>query len=59
MIINNKENKCLKHFNDSKSFIKYSNNMVDSYKKFEDYNQNKKRKILFAFDEMIADMLSN
>ena len=33
--------------------------MVDSYKKLENYNPNKKRKILFVFDEMIADMLSN
>ena len=59
IIINNKENTCLKHFHDSKTFIKYSNNMVDSYKKLENYNPNKKRKILFVFDEMIADMLSN
>ena len=44
MIINNKENKCLKHFNDSKSFIKYSNNMVDSYKKFEDITKIKNGK---------------
>ena len=48
-----------KHFNDSKAFIEYSNNMVDIYKNIEDYNQNKKRKILIVFDDMIADMLSN
>ena len=33
--------------------------MVDIYKNIEEYNPNKKRKILIAFDDMIADMLSN
>ena len=48
-----------KHFNDSKAFIEYSNNMADIYKNIEEYNPNKKRKILIVFDDMIADMLSN
>ena len=55
---NKREFKGLKHFNDSKAFIEYSNNMVDIYKNIEDYNPNKKRKILIVFDDMIADMLS-
>ena len=29
------------------------------YKNIEEYNLNKKRKILIVFDDMIADMLSN
>ena len=29
------------------------------YKNIEEYNPNKKCKILIAFDDMIADMLSN
>ena len=33
--------------------------MVDIYKNIEDFNPNKKRKILIAFDDMIVDMLSN
>ena len=33
--------------------------MDDVYKNIEDYNPNKKRKKLIAFDDMIADMLSN
>ena len=33
--------------------------MHDIYKNIEDYNPNKKRKILIVFDDMIADMLSN
>ena len=33
--------------------------MDDIYKNIEEYNPNKKRKILVVFDDMIADMLSN
>ena len=33
--------------------------MDDIYKNIEEYNSNKKRKILMVFDDMIADMLSN
>ena len=29
------------------------------YKNIEEYNPNKKRRILIVFDSMIADMLSN
>ena len=32
---------------------------MDIYKNIEEYNPNKKRKILIVFDDMIADMLSN
>ena len=48
-----------KHFSDSKAFIEYSNNMDDIYKNIEEYNPNKKRKILIVFDDMTADMLSD
>ena len=58
-LINKRESTCLKHFNDSKAFIEYSNNMVDIYKNIEDYNPNKKQKTLIVFDDMTADMLSN
>ena len=33
--------------------------MGDIYKNIEQYNKNKKLKILIVFDDMIADMLSN
>ena len=33
--------------------------MQDVYKNIEDYNPNKKRKILIVFDDMIADMINN
>ena len=58
-LIHKKEGTGLKHFNDSKAFTEYSNDMNDIYKNIEDYNPNKKRKILIVSDDMIADMLSN
>ena len=33
--------------------------MDDIYKKIEEYNPNRKRKILIVLDDMIADMFSN
>ena len=57
--INKRESTGLKHLNDSKVFIEYSSDMDDIYKSIEEYNPNKKRKILIVFDDMIADMLSN
>ena len=56
-LINKRESTGLKHFHDSKAFIEYSNDM-DVYKNIEEYNANKKCKLLIVFD-MIADMLSN
>ena len=47
------------HFNDSKVFVEYSNDMVDIYKNIEECNPNKKHNILVVFDDMIAAMLSN
>ena len=57
--VSNRESTDLKHLNDSKAFIEYSNDMNDIYKNIEEYNPNKKWKILIAFDDMIADVLSN
>ena len=34
-------------------------NMDNIYKSIEEYNPNKKRKVLTVFDNTIADMLSN
>ena len=39
------------------AIVEYSNDVDDIY--IEEYNPNKKRKILIFFDYMIADMLSN
>ena len=59
LLINKRESTDLKYLNDSKAFIEYSNCKDDIYKNIEEYNPNKKRKILIVFDDMIADMLSN
>ena len=58
-MINKQKITGLKHFNDSKVFINFSNNMDNNYKNIEECNPNKKRKALIVFDDMIADMLSN
>ena len=39
-----RESTGLKHFNDSKAFIEYSNYMDDIYKDIEEYNLNKSEK---------------
>ena len=58
-LINKREKVGLNHFNDSKVFMEYSNDMQDVYENIEDYNPIKKRKILIVFDDMIADMINN
>ena len=45
-LINKLESTGLKHFNDPKAFVEYSNDMQDVYKNIEEYNLGKKRKIL-------------
>ena len=57
-LTNERENTVVKHFNDSKAFIQYSNDMDDIYKSIEKYNPNKKCKILIVFNDMIANILS-
>ena len=37
-LINKRESTGLKHFNDAKAFIEYSNDMQDVYKNIEEYN---------------------
>ena len=58
-LINKQESTGLKHFNDAKAVIEYSNDIDDIYKNIEAYIPNKKRKILIVFEDMIVDMLSN
>ena len=58
-LIKKRENIGLKHFNDPKVFIGYSNDMDDVYKNIDHYNPDKENKILIVFDDMIADMINN
>ena len=56
-LINKKESKGLKHFNNPKSFIKYLNDEQGIYQILKNTIQ-VKRKILIAFDDMITDMIN-
>ena len=58
-LIKKRESIGLKHFNDPKAFIEYSNDMHDIYKNIDDCNPDKENKILIVFDDMIADMIHN
>ena len=51
--------KGLKHFNDPKAFVDFSNDMHDVYKNIDEYNIDKENKILIVFDDMIADIIDN
>ena len=53
-LVDKRESASLKHFNDSKAFMEYSNDIDDIYKNIEEYNPNKKRKIYIFFDDMIV-----
>ena len=59
LLINKRESTDLKYLNYSKAFTEYSNDMDDINENIEEYNLNKKRKILIVFDDMIPDMLTN
>ena len=58
-LINKTESVGLKHFNDPKVFIEYSDDMQDVYKNINDYNPDEENKILIVFDDIIADMINN
>ena len=58
-LINKREKVGLDHFNDPKAFKEYSNDMEGVYKNTEEFNLEKKRKVLTVFDDMIADMIND
>ena len=45
-LIKKRESIGLKHFNDAKAFIEYSNDMYNVYKNITDYNPDKENKTL-------------
>ena len=55
-LIKKREDIGIKHLNNSNAFIECSNAMDGVYDKSNDYNSNRRRKILIAFDDMIADL---
>ena len=58
-LIKKREDAGIKSLNDPNAFIEYSNAMDDAYNNIDDYNLKRKRKILFAVDDMIADITTN
>ena len=58
-LIKKRESTGLRHFNDPKAFIEYSNDMQDVYKNINHYNPDKENQIVIVFDDMIADMINN
>ena len=58
-LIKKREDAGNKNLHDPSSFIKYSNIMDDVYNNIDNYNPKRKRKILIAFDDMIADFMTN
>ena len=59
LLIEKHENAGIKNYNDLTAFIEYSNTMDDVYSNIDDYNPKRKRNILIAFDDMIADIRTN
>ena len=49
----------IKHLNNWNAFIECSNTMDGAYENINDYNPNRRRKILIVFDDMIADIMTN
>ena len=59
LLINKNKSVDLKHFDDPKSFIEYSNDCDYIDQNIDENNPNKKSKILIIFDYMTAYMLNN
>ena len=49
----------LEKHEDPKALIEYSNNMQDVNKNIEEYNSDRKRKVLIVFDDIITDTINN
>ena len=58
-LIKKQENVGIKHLRDPNAFSECSNTMDGVYENIDDYNPNRQRKILIAFDDMIADIMMN
>ena len=59
VLIKKRGNAGIKYYNDPNAFIECPNTMDDAYENIDDYNSNRKRKILVVFDDMIADIMTN
>ena len=58
-LINEREQTGNKYFSNPTAFIEHSNDMNDVFTNIDDYNKQRKRKVLIIFDHMIADIMNN
>ena len=58
-LIKKREDLGIKHLNDSKVFMEYSQCMDDVYNNINDNNPNRNRKILIVFDDAVSDIVTN
>ena len=58
-LINKREQVGIKNLNDPRAFIEYSDDMNDVLNDINNYNKNRDKKVLIAFDDMIADIEYN
>ena len=59
MLINQCESINLKHFEDPEGVFEHLKDIDDIYENIDEYNLNKKRKLLIVFDNVISHMLRN
>ena len=59
LLIDKREQAGINFNNDPNAFIEYSNSMDDILSDIEDYNKNRKGKILMIFDDMISLVMSD
>ena len=57
-MIKKREDAGIKHLNVSNAFTECTNDMDDVYENIDDYNPNRKRKILIVYDDLIADIMT-
>ena len=58
-LIKKREDVGIKHLSNPNAFIECSDTMDYVYDNIDDYNSNRRRKILIVFDEIIADIMTN
>ena len=58
-LINKREQAGIKNLNDPQAFIEYSDDMNDVLDDINNYNKNRDKKVLIAFDDMTADIEYN
>ena len=59
LLINEREKAGINFNNDPTAFIEYSNSMDDILSNIEDYNRNRKSKVLIILDDMISHVMSD